>query len=191
MTHLPNPGMANDTPEDTTTIGDTFTEEAEWFDSVGLFVTTPQVPPTSYKQRNEEFRKLFKEQAASEMLITDYTCALQRDLLLQGRIYLSENLLCFYSNVFRGTKIVVNLMDITAMTREKTARWIPNAIQISTDAEKLFFTSFAAREKSFQSIFRMWQNTLLNKRTGIVRLGDEAGSQAGKLEGRKRLQLNH
>ncbi|XP_048123050.1 protein Aster-C isoform X1 [Alosa alosa] len=163
MTHLPNPGMANDTPEDTTTIGDTFTEEAEWFDSVGLFVTTPQVPPTSYKQRNEEFRKLFKEQAASEMLITDYTCALQRDLLLQGRIYLSENLLCFYSNVFRGTKIVVNLMDITAMTREKTARWIPNAIQISTDAEKLFFTSFAAREKSFQSIFRMWQNTLLNK----------------------------
>ncbi|XP_062377170.1 protein Aster-C isoform X2 [Sardina pilchardus] len=165
--------MANDTPEDIATIGDTFTEESEvgypnetdftWFDSGGLFVTTPQAPPTSYKQRSEEFKRLFKEQADSDMLITDYTCALQRDILLQGRIYLSENFLCFYSNVFRGTKIVVNLMDITVMTREKTARWIPNAIQISTDTEKLFFTSFATREKSFQSIFRMWQNFLLDK----------------------------
>lgn len=31
----------------------------------------------------------------------DYSCALQKDILLQGRIYLSENWLCFYSNIFR------------------------------------------------------------------------------------------
>lgn len=32
---------------------------------------------------------------------SDYSCALQREILLQGRLYLSENWICFYSNIFR------------------------------------------------------------------------------------------
>ncbi|XP_047610154.1 protein Aster-B isoform X7 [Phacochoerus africanus] len=55
----------------------------------------------TYKQRNEDFRKLFKQLPDSERLIVDYSCALQRDILLQGRLYLSENWICFYSNIFR------------------------------------------------------------------------------------------
>ncbi|CAB1340984.1 unnamed protein product, partial [Coregonus sp. 'balchen'] len=123
----------------------------------------PSPAGPTYKQRVEEFKKLFRELPESERLIVDYTCALQRDILLQGRIYLSENWLCFYSNVFWGTKIALTLRDIKAMYREKTARLIPNAIQICTDSEKLFFTSFSAREKSYQGVFRMWQNTLMDK----------------------------
>ena len=34
------------------------------------------------------------------------------------------------------------------MTKEKTALVIPNAVQICTDSEKLFFTSFTARDKT-------------------------------------------
>ncbi|KAK3541638.1 hypothetical protein QTP86_033739, partial [Hemibagrus guttatus] len=128
-------------------------------------IVTPQSSPTSYKQRSEEFKKTFKELSESERLIVDYTCALQKEILLQGRLFLTENWICFYSNVFWGTKITVNMKDITSMSREKTARLIPNAIQIiQANTEKLFFTSFAAREKSYQSIFRLWQNFLLEKR---------------------------
>ncbi|XP_013857681.1 GRAM domain-containing protein 1C isoform X2 [Austrofundulus limnaeus] len=129
----------------------------------GPCLAVPQAPLQSYKQRLEEFRRLFKELPESELLILDYPCALQRDILLQGRLYLSENWVCFYSNVFRGTKITLTLKDITAMSREKMARLIPNAIQICTKTEKLFFASFPARERSYQSVFRMWQNTLMNK----------------------------
>lgn len=32
--------------------------------------------------------------------LSDYSCALQREILLQGRLYLSENWICFYSNIF-------------------------------------------------------------------------------------------
>ncbi|XP_060755908.1 protein Aster-C isoform X2 [Neoarius graeffei] len=131
---------------------------------LGLSIATPQTSPTSYKNRIEEFRKTFKELSESERLIADYNCALQKDILLQGRMFLTENWLCFYSHVFWGTKIKVNMKDITSMSREKTARLIPNAIQIvQSDTEKLFFTSFSAREKSFQSIFHIWQNCLNNK----------------------------
>uniref|UniRef100_H2N1P7 GRAM domain-containing protein n=1 Tax=Oryzias latipes TaxID=8090 RepID=H2N1P7_ORYLA len=94
--------------------------------------------------------------------LIDYPCALQRDILLQGRLYLSENWICFHSNVFRGTKIMLTLKDVITMSREKTARLIPNAIQICTSTEKFFFTSFSAREKSYMDVFRMWQNTLMD-----------------------------
>uniref|UniRef100_A0A7N6AVH5 VASt domain-containing protein n=1 Tax=Anabas testudineus TaxID=64144 RepID=A0A7N6AVH5_ANATE len=124
----------------------------------------PQVLSPTYKQRNEDFRKLFKKLPDTERLIVDYSCALQKDILLQGRLYLSENWLCFYSNIFRWeTTITILLKDVTSMTKEKTAKLIPNAIQISTDNEKHFFTSFGARDRSFMMIFRLWQNALLDK----------------------------
>uniref|UniRef100_A0A287AFB3 GRAM domain containing 1B n=1 Tax=Sus scrofa TaxID=9823 RepID=A0A287AFB3_PIG len=118
----------------------------------------------TYKQRNEDFRKLFKQLPDSERLIVDYSCALQRDILLQGRLYLSENWICFYSNIFRWeTLLTVRLKDICSMTKEKTARLIPNAIQVCTDSEKHFFTSFGARDRTYMMMFRLWQNALLEK----------------------------
>uniref|UniRef100_A0A8C4ZIB8 GRAM domain containing 1Bb n=1 Tax=Gadus morhua TaxID=8049 RepID=A0A8C4ZIB8_GADMO len=118
----------------------------------------------TYKQRNEDFRKLFKQLPDTERLIVDYSCALQRDILLQGRLYLSENWICFYSNIFRWeTLLTVRLKDICSMTKEKTARLIPNAIQLCTDTDKHFFTSFGARDRTYMMMFRLWQNALLDK----------------------------
>ncbi|XP_077149806.1 protein Aster-C isoform X2 [Ranitomeya variabilis] len=122
------------------------------------------VSSSTYKQRSEEFRRLFKDLPESERLIVDYACALQKDILLQGRLYLCENWICFHSNIFGWeTSICILLREVTSMTKEKTARLIPNAIQISTENEKFFFTSFAARDRSFLNVFRMWQNVLLDK----------------------------
>uniref|UniRef100_A0A8C6TJB4 GRAM domain containing 1Bb n=1 Tax=Neogobius melanostomus TaxID=47308 RepID=A0A8C6TJB4_9GOBI len=124
----------------------------------------PAVLSPTYKQRNEDFRKLFKQLPDTERLIVDYSCALQRDILLQGRLYLSENWICFYSNIFRWeTLLTVQLKDICSMTKEKTARLIPNAIQVCTDSEKHFFTSFGARDRTYMMMFRLWQNALLEK----------------------------
>ncbi|XP_075462293.1 protein Aster-A isoform X2 [Ascaphus truei] len=118
----------------------------------------------TYKQRNEDFRKIFKKLPDSERLIVDYSCALQKDILLQGRLYLSENWICFYSNIFRWeTTITIQLKDIRCIKKEKTAKLIPNAIQVCTENEKHFFTSFGARDRSFLLIFRLWQNALLDK----------------------------
>ncbi|XP_048071048.1 protein Aster-C isoform X6 [Ursus arctos] len=127
-------------------------------------LTVRQISSSTYKDRNEEYKRQFTHLPDTEKLIADYACALQRDILLQGRLYLSENWLCFYSNIFRWeTTICIALKNITFMTKEKTARLIPNAIQIVTEGEKFFFTSFGARDRSYLSIFRLWQNVLLDK----------------------------
>ncbi|XP_056649469.1 protein Aster-C isoform X3 [Monodelphis domestica] len=95
------------------------------------------ISSSTYKYRNEEFKRQFSHLPESERLVVDYACALQKDILLQGRLYLSENWLCFHSNIFRWeTTISIALKDITFMTKEKTARLIPNAIQIITESEK-------------------------------------------------------
>ena len=50
------------------------------------------------------------------------------------------------------------------MTKEKTARVIPNALQIVTsNADKYFFTSLANRDKTYLMLFRVWQNALMDQ----------------------------
>ncbi|XP_006814226.1 protein Aster-B-like, partial [Saccoglossus kowalevskii] len=120
---------------------------------------------TSYKAKCEDFRKIFgKHIPDTERLVVDYSCALQKDILVHGRLYLTQNWLCFYANIFRWeTLITVKCKDVTAITKERTARVIPNAIQLCTHTEKYFFTSFASRDKTFMILFRLWQNALLDQ----------------------------
>ena len=60
-------------------------------------------------------------------------------------------------------QVTIPIKDVTAITKEKTARVIPNAVQVSTDREKYFFTSFTARDKTFMMLFRLWQNVLMEQ----------------------------
>ncbi|XP_036327831.1 protein Aster-B-like isoform X3 [Rhagoletis pomonella] len=118
----------------------------------------------NYKSRAEDFKKLFKEVPSDERLIVDYSCALQRDILVQGRLYVSQNYVCFHANIFRWeTYLTIRWKDVTSITKEKTALVIPNAISICTAKEKYFFATFTTRDKAFLMLFRVWQNTLMNK----------------------------
>jgi len=40
------------------------------------------------------------------MRVADYSCALQKDILVQGRLYISRNFVCFYANIFRWETVV-------------------------------------------------------------------------------------
>ncbi|KAL3202871.1 hypothetical protein MRX96_001236 [Rhipicephalus microplus] len=138
----------------------------------------------TYKSRSEDFKRLFKDLPETERLIVDYSCALQRDILVHGRLYVTQNFICFYANIFRWeTNVVIRCKDVTSMTKEKTARVIPNAVQVCTDHEKHFFTSFGARDKTYLMLFRIWQNALMEQPMSTQELwqwvhysyGDELG----------------
>ncbi|XP_050035304.1 protein Aster-B-like isoform X1 [Dermacentor andersoni] len=138
----------------------------------------------TYKSRSEDFKRLFKDLPETERLIVDYSCALQRDILVHGRLYVTQNFICFYANIFRWeTNVVIRCKDVTSMTKEKTARVIPNAVQVCTDHERHFFTSFGARDKTYLMLFRIWQNALMEQPMSTQELwqwvhysyGDELG----------------
>ena len=70
------------------------------------------------------------------------------------------------------------------MTKEKTALVIPNAIEIKTERERHFFTSFAARDKTYAMLYKLWLNSMRidQVRTasiGSVRLVLGLGYQGG------------
>ncbi|CAG5123979.1 unnamed protein product [Candidula unifasciata] len=126
---------------------------------------------TTYKSRSEDFRRMFKDVPKDERLIVDYSCALQKDILVQGRMYISQNWICFYAKIFNWeTVLMISCKEITAITKEKTARVIPNAIQITTEKERYFFTSFGTRDKTYMMLFRIWQNALLEQPMSVKEL---------------------
>lgn len=51
-------------------------------------------------RRNSDFHELFPNIPDQDYLIEDYGCALQREILIQGRLYISENHICFNANIF-------------------------------------------------------------------------------------------
>ncbi|KAG7248628.1 hypothetical protein CRUP_019518, partial [Coryphaenoides rupestris] len=49
---------------------------------------------------NSQYHKIFKDICKEEVLRQSYTCALQKDILYQGRMFVSDNWICFQSKVF-------------------------------------------------------------------------------------------
>mmetsp|Transcript_9655 Transcript_9655/g.14465 ORF Transcript_9655/g.14465 Transcript_9655/m.14465 type:complete len:865 (+) Transcript_9655:22-2616(+) len=102
--------------------------------------------------KNTLFRKLFSL-PRSEKLMSYYSCAYHKKILLQGRLYLSKNFLCFYSNVFGyETRVVIPMADIIGVRKRKTMAVIPNAILVETSTTTYFFTSFIMRDHAFENI---------------------------------------
>ncbi|XP_075975033.1 GRAM domain containing 1B isoform X2 [Anticarsia gemmatalis] len=134
--------------------GEARTKKKSWYNA--LYPT--------YKSKSDDFKRLFKDLPDDERLIVDYSCALQKDILAHGRLYASQNYLCFYASIFGWeTSMTLRWKDVTAITKEKTALVIPNAILVCTDGEKNFLTSFSGRDKAYLMLFRIWQNALMDQ----------------------------
>ncbi|KAJ2503732.1 hypothetical protein GGH96_000072 [Coemansia sp. RSA 1972] len=124
-----------------------------------------------YLKRNADFHLLFRNIPINELLIDDYGCALQRDILVQGRLYLTENFVCFYSNIFGWvTNLVIAFDEIVSIEKRMTALIIPNAIQVSTLHVKHFFGSFIYRDSAYNQLYDLWAKSR-NGSNGVPETG--------------------
>ncbi|XP_027334828.1 protein VASCULAR ASSOCIATED DEATH 1, chloroplastic isoform X2 [Abrus precatorius] len=106
--------------------------------------------------KSEEYRQLFRL-PPEEVLIEDFNCALQENILIQGHMYLFVNFICFYSNIFGfETKRIIPFPEVTSVRRAKTAGLFPNAIEILAGSRKHFFASFLSRDEAFKIINDGW-----------------------------------
>lgn len=109
-------------------------------------------------KRNYDFHQLFSQVPEDDYLIEDYGCALVREILTQGRMYISENHICFNANIFGWvTNVVLPFAEIVSIEKRMTAFVIPNAIQIATLHAKHTFTSFLSRDTTYDLIVNIWK----------------------------------
>eukprot|EP01137_Pigoraptor_chileana_P029953 Opistho-2@15900 len=109
-------------------------------------------------KKDEEFHSLFPNIPPTELLLYDYSCALQKDILLHGRLFVTEKAIYFRSNILGWeTTAILPFIDVAAITKERTALFIPNAIQITTREAKYTFSSFISRDQTYANIWRVWR----------------------------------
>ncbi|KAK2766101.1 hypothetical protein FQN54_007616 [Arachnomyces sp. PD_36] len=110
------------------------------------------------KKRNRDFHQLFRSVPEDDYLIEDYSCALQREIILAGRIYVSEGHICFSSNILGWvTTLVISFDEVMAIEKENTAMVFPNAIAIQTLHARHTFRSLLSRESTYDLMVNIWK----------------------------------
>ncbi|KAM9639005.1 GRAM domain-containing protein 2A isoform 1-T1 [Morphnus guianensis] len=106
---------------------------------------------------NSQYHKLFKDIPTEESVLKVCSCALQRDILIQGRLYISPNWLCFYANLFgKDIKVVIPVVSVQLIKKHKTARLLPNGLAITTNASrKYIFVSLISRDSVYDVLRRV------------------------------------
>ena len=95
--------------------------------------------------------------AADERVLNYYSCALVGDILLQGHLYITPNYFAFYSNVFGYvTKLLIPTVSVLKISKEKTARIIPNAVAVATEDERHVFCSLLSRDSTYKLMKQVW-----------------------------------
>ncbi|XP_054859067.1 GRAM domain-containing protein 2A isoform X2 [Eublepharis macularius] len=108
-------------------------------------------------KHNSQYHKLFKDIPTEESVLKVCSCALQRDILIQGRLYISPNWLCFYANLFgKDIKVVIPVVSVQLIKKHKTARLLPNGLAITTNASrKYIFVSLISRDSVYDVLRRV------------------------------------
>ncbi|KNE63785.1 hypothetical protein AMAG_08863 [Allomyces macrogynus ATCC 38327] len=120
-------------------------------------------PARGQQSKNAAFHALFKHLPPDEYLIEDFACALQKEILVQGRLYLTTKHLCFHSVIFGWvTSLVIPWAEMAALEKRSTALIFPNAIEVATSAQKYLFASFLFRELAYNLMAALWRKQCPN-----------------------------
>ncbi|XP_037314686.2 GRAM domain-containing protein 2B-like isoform X2 [Pungitius pungitius] len=104
---------------------------------------------TSFLKHRKSFYKHFQEVPAGESLLHTFTCALQKEVLYQGRLFVSENHVCFYSSVLlKDTKVVIPASSVMEVKKHSSALSVLSIL--TADGEKYSFMSMRRLEVCYR-----------------------------------------
>ena len=112
------------------------------------------------ESKNSNFRLKFGL-PDSQYIDDEFSCAISKDILLHGRMYIAPLYLCFYSKIFsHRTMEVIPFQYVTAIEKKNTSLFIPDAIEVTANRnghkEKYFFASFQKREEAVLKLRQLW-----------------------------------
>ena len=135
------------------------------------------------KKRNRDFHQLFRSVPEDDYLIEDYSCALQREIILAGRIYVSEGHICFSSNILGWvTTLIISFDEVVSVEKENTAMIIPNAIAIQTLHARHTFRSLLSRETTYDLVIALWKLIHPNLKSTLNGAKLDAGGTGDRTE---------
>lgn len=129
-------------------------------------------------RKNLQFHNTFSNVSEHERLIGEFNCAYNKEILYQGKLYLTETNLYFYSS-FIGfvTKEVISINDIVQIEKRSTAGLFKNGIFIETVQNKYNFVSFINRDNTYDLISEVWtQSTIEGRARGLTTNDDDSES---------------
>ncbi|XP_035526558.1 GRAM domain-containing protein 2B-like [Morone saxatilis] len=102
-----------------------------------------------FLKHNKSFHKLFQEIPMGESLTHAFTCALQKEVLYHGKLFVSDNYVCFHSSVLlKDTKVVIPASSVREVKKHNSAL---SMLSIQTaDGEKYSFVSLRHREMCYK-----------------------------------------
>ncbi|KAF2126254.1 hypothetical protein P153DRAFT_347333 [Dothidotthia symphoricarpi CBS 119687] len=162
----------------TSTLVPSATLNGQRLNGTGFAVASPK--------RNRDFHNLFKSVPEDDYLIEDYSAALQKEILLHGRLYVSEGHLCFSSNILGWvTNLVMSFDEVVSVEKKSTAMLFPNAIVIQTLHARNIFASLLARDSTYDLIIGIWKISHPNLKSslnGVALDGSGTGDKTEKAD---------
>jgi hypothetical protein len=159
----------------TSTLVPSTTNNGNRLNGTGFAVASPK--------RNRDFHNFFKSVPEDDYLIEDYSAALQKEILLHGRLYVSEGHLCFSSNILGWvTNLVISFDEVVSVEKKSTAVLFPNAIVIQTLHARNVFASFLARDSTYDLIIGIWKISHPNLKSSLNGVMVDAGATGDKTE---------
>ncbi|KAJ0069612.1 hypothetical protein NL108_011112, partial [Boleophthalmus pectinirostris] len=122
-----------------------------------------------------------------------YSCALLRDILLQGRLYISRHWLCFYANLFgKDIKVCIPVVSVRLVKKHKTAGLVPNGLAITIDTgQKYVFVSLLSRDSVYDVLRRICTHLQVNGKSLSLKQYLEEPSSLSMVNKKKTFQFNY
>uniref|UniRef100_A0A6G3MFZ8 Putative membrane protein C20F1007 (Trinotate prediction) n=1 Tax=Henneguya salminicola TaxID=69463 RepID=A0A6G3MFZ8_HENSL len=95
----------------------------------------------------------------NEEIINDFSCALNKDILVHGRLFIGLEYFYFSSKILGyETKVFEKWENVISVRKTKLAKVIPNAIRITTPNGDHNFASLAFRNLTYELILMAIKN---------------------------------
>jgi hypothetical protein len=134
-------------------------------------------------KRNRDFHNLFRSVPDDDYLIEDYSAALQREILLHGRLYVSEGHICFSSNILGWvTNLVMSFDEVISVEKRSTAVIFQNGMVIQTLQARNIFASLLNRDSTYELIISIWKITHPNLKSSLNGAPIEGAGTGDKTE---------
>ncbi|KAM4605295.1 uncharacterized protein ACJ7VT_017573 [Polymixia lowei] len=105
----------------------------------------------SFVKHNKTFHKLFQDIPDGENLTHTFTCALQKEVLYHGKLFVSDRYVCFHSSVLlKETKVVIPASSMREVKKQKSALSMLSIYTV--DEEKYSFVSLRNREVCYKRL---------------------------------------